>query len=773
MIKKILSKARQSIKEPGLNAVFKFLMAPAKNVPGRKLFDAEELKMLHRALLSQNLFGIDGKMVTALEKEFARVYGLPFGVASTSGTAALHTAIGALDLNPGDEVITAPITDLGTIIPILYQQAIPVFADIDATFNMDPADVERKITDRTKAIIAVHLFGNPCNMDDMVKIAKKHNIPLIEDCSQCHMTEYKGKYVGTYGDIGCYSFQQSKHMTTGDGGMTITSNKIYYEKMKLFVDKGYARKGWGTRAYLFLAPNYRMNELTGAVGLAQLKKVKGVVDRRNELGQYLSELIAGVPGLRPAPVTPGAKSSYWLYPLTLEHIDGEKFAKEMIKEKVWCSAGYTGKAIYLCSESLTGKKTFGHSQFPFSPKVTTKTYEYKEGLCPKAEEALKHLICIPLDESWDRARVEKTAQAIKTCMERLGDRDSRVSPAVSVVPSASIIEKAGERKIRVGIVGCGQMGRWHWSAYRRNPQAQMVSFADYDFDKADLFAKELNPNAKAYKSHLDLIAAARAEKLDGVSICSVPVSHRPIVMDFLNAGINVLCEKPLAMTVKEGEEMLAKAKEKGLLLLPAHKFRFFDEVIAAKELLQKGVLGRILNFRLMFGGQLDMAGTWYAKKDVSGGGVIMDNGPHAFDLIRHLFGEIESISAQVSRFQDIEVEDTALITCALSNGTKGTASLSWTLPLPSPTYLEIYGENGTAWLDFQGVSYKLSTWNDWKRIPSPRDMKGAFDIQINHFVDALNGKAPTVVTNEDGLKVQQLIEAAYASLEEKDKVMVS
>src|SRR3954471_15564857 len=180
--------------------------------------------------------------------------------------------------------------------PILYQVAIPVFADVDRTLNMDPASVEKCITSRTKAIIVVHLFGNPCDMDAMSAIAKRHRIPLIEDCSQSHWTEYKGKLVGTIGDIGCFSFQQSKHMTTGDGGMTITSNSAYYDRMKLFADKGYARNGWGARAYLFHAPNYRMTELVGAVGLVQLEKVPGVVAKRRQLGERLTELLSRIDG---------------------------------------------------------------------------------------------------------------------------------------------------------------------------------------------------------------------------------------------------------------------------------------------------------------------------------------------------------------------------------------------------------------------------------------------------------------------------------------------
>src|SRR5262249_42236281 len=146
-------------------------------------------------------------------------------------------------------------------------------------------------------------------------------IALIEDCAQAHFAEYKGKFAGTIGDIGCFSFQQSKHMTTGDGGMTITQNKAYYERMKLFADKGYARKGWGTRAYLFHAPNYRMTELVGAVGLAQLKKVRVVINKRRELARHMTDLLAGLDSLQTVPTTHGATHSYWLYPMRLKGMD--------------------------------------------------------------------------------------------------------------------------------------------------------------------------------------------------------------------------------------------------------------------------------------------------------------------------------------------------------------------------------------------------------------------------------------------------------------------
>lgn len=757
MMKNILRQFNGTLKETFLNILLDAVMKPANQRKGRTPFNAEELKLIRHALISQNLCCIDGEMVSSFEKEFAYTYGVPYAVASTSGTAAIHVALGALNLNPGDEVITAPITDMGTIIPILYQNAIPVFADIDSTYNMDPAEVERRITARTRAIIVVHVFGNPCNMDAMAEIARRHSIPLIEDCAQAHLAEYKGRYVGTIGDFGCFSFQQSKQMTTGDGGMTITSSKASYDRMKLFADKGWARKGWGARAYLFHAPNYRMTELVGAVGLAQLKKVKWVIEKRREVGEYLSELLAGIEGVVPAPVTEGAKHSYWLYPLQVNGVDSDSFATGMIQEKVWVSPGYIGKPIYLCSESLAAKKTYGESQCPFTCSGATATYEYKEGLCPRAEAMLKQLICIPIDESWQRDDVERVAAIVSQCMQELTSRRSSAPTREKDLSVEPAVKKASG-KLRIGIIGCGQMGRWHFDAYKRNPHSEVVAFADTNFDKAQKFAQE--DGATAYRSHQEMM---EKERLNGVSICTVPSTHRDITLDLLNIGVNVLCEKPLAVSVAQAEEMLQKAKEKKLLLLTAFKFRFYDEVLKAKELIEKGSLGKILNFRLMFGGHLDMAGSWYAQREFAGGGVLMDNGAHTVDLVHYLFGEIENISAEVSSHQNIEVEDTAKLVIRLTDGTAGTIDLSWSVSVAPSAYLEIYGEDGSALLDAEGISYRLKTWKEWKRISNRVSINEAFARQIEHFVEAMRGKTPLIVGNGEGLKAQIVIEAAYES----------
>ncbi|HEX2343526.1 MAG TPA: DegT/DnrJ/EryC1/StrS family aminotransferase [Vicinamibacterales bacterium] len=748
------------------DAVYDYLMKPARARTSRAPYGPAELKLLRTALLSQNLCSVDGQLVRQFERAFAEAHDMPYAVASTSGTAAIHVALGALDLNPGAEVITTPITDLGTIIPIIQQNAIPVFGDVDASFNLDPIDLERKITPRTKAIIAVHLFGNPCDMDALIAVARRHRLALIEDCSQAHFAEYRGRLVGTLGELGCFSFQQSKLMTTGDGGMTMTANRAFAERMKLFVDKGWARKGFGPRAYLFHAPNYRMTELVGAVGLAQLAKLREVVDKRRELAARLTERLASVEGISPLPVTPGARSSYWVYGATISDGNAAALAEQMRPHKVWASGGYIGKPIYLCSESLAAKKTFGTSQWPFTCHEPEVTYEYGPGLCPQAEQGLDRLLTLPLDESWTPQRVQHAADVVARCLEGRG-RTSRASltvaapatravatpatPAVATPPTAT--------RIRVAVIGCGQMGRSHVGAYQRNPHVELVAFADTSRMAAERLAAMTG--GRAYASHRELLSA---ERLDAVSVCSVPTSHCDIVVDALDADVHVLCEKPLATVPADAQRMAAAAARRSRVLLPAFKFRFFDEVREVKALVDRGALGSIVSARLMFGCDLDMSGTWFADPARAGGGIVMDNGSHAFDLIEHVLGPIAAISATSANCRPLAVEDCAQIRCTLRRGGTATLDLTWAVSAPPTAYLEIYGHQGTAILDPSGLTYKLAGWSDWKRKANATDIKGTFARQIDHFVDAVRGAGTPVLSADAGVRAQQLIQAAYDSI---------
>jgi dTDP-4-amino-4,6-dideoxygalactose transaminase len=380
--------------------------------PKRTPFGEEEIRLVTEALRSQDLFSWSGHFVRDFEKAFAALYGMKYAVASTSGTAAIHLAVGALDPNPGDEIITAPVTDLGSVVPILLQNAIPIFADIDRTYNMDPADVEAKITPRTRAIIAVHLFGNACRIDEIAEIAKRHNLMLIEDCSQAHATKYKGKFLGTWGDIACFSLQQSKHLTTGDGGMTLTNHEAHHKRMWLFSDKGFQRKPFGPRAYAFLAPCYRMNEETAAVGLPQVRRVRARVEKRAALGQRLSEIVREIPGVSPAPITPGSEHAYWGYPLGVNDWDAADFSKALEAEGISAMAGYIGHPIYMCAECCVAKKTYGNSHFPYDSPYNRRRIEYTEAMCPNTTRTLAHMTRLVFDESYEFSDIEDMGRGI-------------------------------------------------------------------------------------------------------------------------------------------------------------------------------------------------------------------------------------------------------------------------------------------------------------------------------------------------------------------------
>ncbi|MGC9320285.1 MAG: DegT/DnrJ/EryC1/StrS family aminotransferase [Armatimonadota bacterium] len=391
--------------------------------PPQKKVGKEELKELVDVIDSSLMNRFNGEKVEAFEQEFAAIHGLQHGIASTSGTAAIHIGVGMIDPTPGDEVVTGPITDMGSIVPILYQGAIPVFAEVDEkTFNMDPADIEAKITDRTVAIMAIHLFGNPCDMDSIMEIARRHELPVIEDCSQAHLSEVNGQYVGTIGHVGCFSLQQSKHITCGDGGITITDDDDWGMRGRLFMDKGWHRAQYGPREYEVFGPNYRMNELSGAVALAQTRKLKDIIALRRARGDLLTELLADNPHVRPQKLLDGHKHTYWQYGMRVEDdapFTPEEFAQALRAEGVSCGAHYIGKPIFLCHAAMRNKHLFGDSDYPFDR--ADREVIYDETTCPRTQRVLDRMVQ-PLcpTQFMTEEDIHDIARAIRKVSELLG-----------------------------------------------------------------------------------------------------------------------------------------------------------------------------------------------------------------------------------------------------------------------------------------------------------------------------------------------------------------
>ncbi|MGH7106002.1 MAG: DegT/DnrJ/EryC1/StrS family aminotransferase [Acetobacteraceae bacterium] len=383
--------------------------------PAGRTLGAEELRLVTEALASGVLSSTFGAHSKALEATFSTRYGVEHTVACSSGTAALHLAVAALDPEPGDEIITSPISDFGSVIPILLQNAVPVFADVDAvTGQLDPESVEKAISDRTRAILAVHLLGAPAPVEQLADIAARHGLVLIEDCAQAFLTETEaGSLAGTVGDIGCFSLQQSKHITAGDGGLAITSDAGLARRMRLFSDKGWPRDT-GERTYLFLGANYRMSELQAAVARAQLAKLNGIVARRRSLAGRLTSSIEHLDGLTTCPV--GSCSSYWQFPIVLDRPDTATlldWAAALGAEGIPVIAPYIPQPLYLTPVLREGR-TYGQSRFPLCAPPARQDWIFEPGLCPVAERLLfERLIVIPWNENYTDEDVDDIAKAVR------------------------------------------------------------------------------------------------------------------------------------------------------------------------------------------------------------------------------------------------------------------------------------------------------------------------------------------------------------------------
>ncbi len=235
-----------------------------------------------------------------LEQEVAKRVGVPYAVAMNSGTSALLVALIGLGVGPGDEVIVPGYTFIASISSIIYARAVPILAEVDRTLNLDPADVKRKITPRTKAIMAVHMLGNPARLDELKAIADEHKLLLIEDCAQAFGARYKGRAVGSIGDVGTYSFNIYKTITAGDGGMVVTRDEEAYRRYFGLHDQGHSplRTGVEVGRRPFVGLDFRMTELAAAVLLAQLNKLETILAHLHSNKQRFKQAIADLPRTR-------------------------------------------------------------------------------------------------------------------------------------------------------------------------------------------------------------------------------------------------------------------------------------------------------------------------------------------------------------------------------------------------------------------------------------------------------------------------------------------
>lgn len=373
---------------------------PAYNTIGEEEKKAV-MKVLDSGNLSQYLGAwsgdfLGGPKVRQFEENWAEAIGVKHAISVNSNTSGLFTAMGAIGIQPGDEVIVSPYSMSASAIAPLVYGGIPVFADINAaTFCMDPKSIEANITERTKAILVVHIFGHPADMDSIMALAKKHKLYVIEDCAQAPMGKYKGQFVGTIGDLGIFSLNYHKHIHTGEGGVITTNDTRLAERCQMIRNHGenvVAPKG-ETDLTNLIGYNYRMTEIECAIGIEQLKKLPSLLQQRLENVVFLNEKLSAFPAFEILPIlTDGSVNTYYVYPIKFNKeiagVERNKFV-EALKAEIpsailretapLIGAGYV-KPLYL--QPIYQQKAAWAYQHP----KNNNEINYEQGICPVTEK---------------------------------------------------------------------------------------------------------------------------------------------------------------------------------------------------------------------------------------------------------------------------------------------------------------------------------------------------------------------------------------------------
>lgn len=380
-------------------------------------FGQEELSAVKAAMDRNELwYWHDNSIVETTAKAAAAKFGVPYCVATSSGTASLHVAMAAARLTPGTEVITTPITDAGTISAILYQNLIPVFADVDPTTSVPTVDhIAAALTKRTGAVLVVHLTGAPIEMEPIAEFCAKNNLVLIEDCAQGLGATYRSKSIGTYGRFGCFSLNDQKHITCGEGGFILMQNEADYYLCHNYADKYYDRHKRGVRLEA-LAPNYRMSEIDGAMFSVQLGKLDAIADRRAKLGAYLDARLGALQGIRVPRRAPGGKAVFFFYMFSIDDLvikcTRDEFISQLKQEGITTVSGaYVQVPIYR-SPYFLNRNFFPGGVWP-AQVVSGEDYDYSVIDLPGAEKAVSATISLILHEGFQQTDLDDYVRAIE------------------------------------------------------------------------------------------------------------------------------------------------------------------------------------------------------------------------------------------------------------------------------------------------------------------------------------------------------------------------
>ncbi|MBN1615581.1 MAG: DegT/DnrJ/EryC1/StrS family aminotransferase [Deltaproteobacteria bacterium] len=391
---------------------------------GAELIGQEEIRevvgVLESGILARYGFDAERKgiyKVRAFEEAFARYCGAGYAQAVSSGSAALKVALTALDVGPGDEVIVPAFTFLATYEAVLEVGAIPVMADIDGTLNLDPAEIERKKTPRTKAVIPVHMCGSGAHIDRIVETARRNGLLVLEDNAQGCGASFRGKKLGTFGDMGIFSFDHYKTITTGEGGMVLTNDRNLHLRAEWYHDHGHDHLG-ADRALdgrTILGFNYRMNEIQGAIGLVQLRKLDELIAAQQRNKREIKEMLSGIPGVGFRElVDPEGDSATFLAFNLPEEVLAERFQKALAEQGVGTVCFKRNFWHYVPNwEHFLARSTANSRKHPYSHPANNGAVAYDRSAIPRAEDILGRTLVMGLAVRMPPERMDKIRGALE------------------------------------------------------------------------------------------------------------------------------------------------------------------------------------------------------------------------------------------------------------------------------------------------------------------------------------------------------------------------
>ncbi len=736
--------------------------------------------------------GLPQPLANRFAQEWARYCEAKYALLLPHGTDALRVAVAAaLDhdgLDYGGEIIVPNLSFIASASTVLDRRFGIALVDVDPnTYLIDPRRVEEAvIPGKTRGIMAVHLFGQPCDMTALRDISKRHSLVLLEDAAQAHGAIHELGRAGAIGDAAGFSFQSWKNLTSGEGGAFTTNDPEIFERAYSFHNVGRARLGGQRWGHDSLGFNMRASEYVAAVLLHRLKNLEAQQKRRavnfNLLRDYLGDVSCVTPlAIGPGVIRHGVHMFVLRYgPEECGGLNIEDFLRALQAEGIPVSRGYTATM----------------AQQPALQRIADKHPEYLRQLpTPVSDEATKNMMFLPhnLFLGSDADMKELAAAFVKVqrnyAPEGVRKRRSETAPLATPVPvgaeSVAVPARSAVKPVRVGIIGVGVMGREHATVVAANPALKLAAVADAVPKNARTVGGEFG--CRSFETADELI---KSGEVDAVVIATPHWQHADLAIAALNAGLHVICEKPLTVTVEQADEVLRVAALSSGMFAVVHQKRFEPAYMYAKRLLDSGELGPIYRCSMIESAWRSEAyyrsspwrGTWKGE----GGGVLLNQAPHILDRYAWLCGMPEMVTARCdTSLHQIEVEDTASAIFRHANGAHGFIHIS-TIEAPAIARTVISCDQGRISIDNGKLfvtrlrqSIRERTANDPQLMgdleSDTREIylppaENALAVFYSDFASAVNGDAQLTCRGEEGRDVVELANAIVLSSMRREAV---